>query len=80
PARPWDVPDAVDKNFAVHTPIWDRLFGTYYLPGRWPRAYGLAHGKSVPAGWPRQFVYPFQEAVSGKESPTLQAADLHTEP
>ncbi|MGE0375707.1 MAG: hypothetical protein AB7I48_21145 [Planctomycetaceae bacterium] len=64
----------------MHTPIWDRLFGTYYLPGRWPRAYGLAHGKSVPAGWPRQFVYPFQEAVSGKESPTLQAADLHTEP
>jgi sterol desaturase/sphingolipid hydroxylase (fatty acid hydroxylase superfamily) len=24
--------EAVDKNFAVHTPIWDILFGTYYLP------------------------------------------------
>lgn len=26
--------DAIDKNFAVHTPIWDLLFGTYYLPDR----------------------------------------------
>jgi sterol desaturase/sphingolipid hydroxylase (fatty acid hydroxylase superfamily) len=23
--------EAVDKNFAVHTPVWDILFGTYYL-------------------------------------------------
>ena len=27
-------PEAIDKNFAVHTPVWDRLFGTYYLPDR----------------------------------------------
>jgi sterol desaturase/sphingolipid hydroxylase (fatty acid hydroxylase superfamily) len=32
---------AVNKNFAVHTPIWDRLFGTFYLPERWPERYGL---------------------------------------
>ena len=34
-------PQAVDCNFAVHLPVLDRLFGTYYLPDRWPRAYGL---------------------------------------
>lgn len=51
--------DAVDKNFAVHSPIWDRLFGTYYMPGRWPERYGLAGPREVPAGWPRQFLYPF---------------------
>ena len=34
--------EAIDKNFAVHTPIWDILFGTYYLPDRWPSAYGLS--------------------------------------
>ena len=28
--------EAVDKNFAVHTPVWDRLFGTYFMPDRWP--------------------------------------------
>lgn len=33
--------EAVNRNFAVHTPIWDRLFGTYYLPERWPGTYGL---------------------------------------
>jgi lathosterol oxidase len=52
--------EAVDTNFAVHTPIWDRLFGTYFLPDRWPESYGLAHGKTMPMGWGRQLVYPFR--------------------
>ncbi len=52
--------DAVDKNFAVHTPIWDVLFGTYYLPDRWPAAYGLSHRRDVPARWVSQLVYPFR--------------------
>jgi sterol desaturase/sphingolipid hydroxylase (fatty acid hydroxylase superfamily) len=52
-------PQAVDKNFAVHSPIWDWLFGTYYLPGRWPERYGLCGPRDVPSGWFRQFLYPF---------------------
>jgi len=52
--------DAIDKNFAVHTPIWDRLFGTYYLPGHWPAAYGLADGREVPRRWIGQLVYPIR--------------------
>ncbi len=52
--------ECVDRNFAVHTPIWDRLFGTYYLPDRWPRAYGLAGGERVPDRWVTQFVYPIR--------------------
>jgi sterol desaturase/sphingolipid hydroxylase (fatty acid hydroxylase superfamily) len=51
-------PDAIDKNFAVHTPIWDSLFGTYYLPDRWPSAYGLSGGGPVPSGWLRQLLHP----------------------
>ena len=51
--------EAVDKNFAVHTPIWDILFGTYYLPNRWPSAYGLPHNRDVPSRWLSQLVYPF---------------------
>ena len=54
-------PQSIDKNFAVHTPAWDLLFGTYYLPGRWPQAYGLAHRRDVPARWSSQFVYPFRK-------------------
>ena len=51
---------AVDKNFAVHLPWLDRLFGTAYLPrDRWPDAYGLG-GAAVPDGWLRQLVLPFR--------------------
>jgi lathosterol oxidase len=52
--------ECIDKNFAVHTPIWDRLFGTYYLPERWPSAYGLADGRRVPRRWITQLIYPFR--------------------
>jgi lathosterol oxidase len=34
--------DAVDKNFAFHLPIIDRLFGSQCLPDRaWPSRYGI---------------------------------------
>jgi sterol desaturase/sphingolipid hydroxylase (fatty acid hydroxylase superfamily) len=54
-------PEAVDKNFAVHTPIWDKLFGTFYLPDRWPGAYGLSGGNKVPLGWFAQLIFPFRK-------------------
>lgn len=53
--------EAIDKNFAVHTPIWDILFGTYYLPDRWPSAYGLCTHRDVPARWVTQLMYPFRK-------------------
>jgi sterol desaturase/sphingolipid hydroxylase (fatty acid hydroxylase superfamily) len=54
------APEAVNKNFAVHLPALDRLFGSYYLPDRWPETYGLADGSEMPQGYGRQFIYPFQ--------------------
>src|SRR5207237_1164252 len=37
--------EAIDKNFAVHLPVLDRMFGTQFLPEtRWPRAYGVSDG------------------------------------
>jgi sterol desaturase/sphingolipid hydroxylase (fatty acid hydroxylase superfamily) len=37
--------EAIDKNFAVHLPVLDRLSGTQFLPGsRGPRAYGVSDG------------------------------------
>jgi sterol desaturase/sphingolipid hydroxylase (fatty acid hydroxylase superfamily) len=56
--------EAVDKNFAVHTPLWDILFGTYYLPDRWPTAYGLCGRRDVPARWMTQLMYPFRKRES----------------
>ena len=51
--------EAVDKNFAVHLPVLDRIFGSYYLPDQWPESYGLAEGASVPEGYLGQLVKPF---------------------
>jgi lathosterol oxidase len=51
--------EAVDTNFAVHLPVLDVIFGTAYLPDRWPSAYGLAHGARAPRGYLRQLLWPF---------------------
>lgn len=56
-------PEAVDKNFSVHSPLWDWLFGTYYMPRRWPREYGLFGGRDVPTGWLSQLAYPFRDRM-----------------
>jgi sterol desaturase/sphingolipid hydroxylase (fatty acid hydroxylase superfamily) len=50
---------ALDRNFAVHLPVIDRVFGTAYLPGRWPSAYGI-EGNPVPEGWLAQLTHPFR--------------------
>jgi len=52
--------EAINKNYSVHTPVWDMLFGTYFLPERWPNAYGLSDDGAVPQGWLRQLVFPFR--------------------
>jgi sterol desaturase/sphingolipid hydroxylase (fatty acid hydroxylase superfamily) len=51
--------EAIDKNFAIHFPWIDRIFGTYYLPkdDSWPEAYGLSHEK-IPFSFWGQFFYP----------------------
>jgi len=50
-----------DKNFAVHLPVLDRLFGTYYLPiSDWPAAYGVTSDAVPPSGFFAQLVYPFR--------------------
>lgn len=63
-----DAPAAIDKNFAVHTPLWDWLFGTHHLPATFPSSYGLGPGTRVPDGWWRQFAYGF--GVEGQKPST----------
>ena len=54
--------EAIDVNFAIHFPVLDKLFGTYFLPkGRWPQGYGVG-GHPVPSGFIRQFFYPFKKS------------------
>ena len=52
--------EAIDVNFAIHFPLYDKLFGTYHMPeNRWPSGYGVG-GHPVPKGYWKQFLYPFQ--------------------
>lgn len=34
--------EAIDVNFSIHFPLFDKLFGTYYMPpNQWPTGYGI---------------------------------------
>ncbi|MFZ5468638.1 MAG: sterol desaturase family protein [Myxococcota bacterium] len=58
-----DEAEALDKNFAVHLPFLDRVFGTFFLPKeRWPQKYGLGKGRTVPESWAGQIVAPFRSS------------------
>jgi len=49
---------AIDTNYAVHLPLWDKLFGTYHLPKEhWPSEYGTV--TRLPRSFIGQLVYPF---------------------
>ena len=57
--------EAIDKNFAIHFPWLDRLFGTHLLPeNRWPSGYGVP--EKVPSGYRAQAMYPFRRRSDGK--------------
>ena len=49
---------AANCNFAVHLPLLDRLFGTYFQPREWPASYGIG-AERLPAGLVGQLAYPF---------------------
>lgn len=52
--------EARDRNFAVHLPWLDRLFGSSHLPKHdaWPESYGLDN-RPVPPDWLSQLTWPF---------------------
>jgi lathosterol oxidase len=53
--------EAWDKNFAVHVPWLDRLFGTLYFPKRdWPSKYGVDDRAHPTGGYLDQLAYPFR--------------------
>lgn len=50
---------AIDTNYAAHTPLFDRLFGTYHMPSKhWPAEYGTT--KRLPRTFGGQFLHPFK--------------------
>ena len=47
-----------DKNFAGLLPLWDILFGTYYMPGKQPLQFGVTD--PIPDDLIGQLVWPFR--------------------
>ncbi len=55
-------PKIYGKNFAIHFPFLDRIFGTYYLPENvWPEKTGVREA-DYPKGYVKQLVYPFTKS------------------
>lgn len=58
-----DVPEAQGRNLAGIFPVWDILFGTWYMPrDRVPESFGAV--ASVPDGLVAQLLYPFRQRRS----------------
>jgi sterol desaturase/sphingolipid hydroxylase (fatty acid hydroxylase superfamily) len=73
-----DETAARDKNFAGLLPMWDILFGTYYMPkDERPTSFGTA--TPVPAGLAGQMVFPFRKSARAvaecTEHPNLASPD-----
>jgi sterol desaturase/sphingolipid hydroxylase (fatty acid hydroxylase superfamily) len=65
-------PEAVDMNFAGLFPVWDMLFGTYYMPrDRVPVNFGIH--EPMPAGYLRQLTHPFAVAFGRRAGSPLLA-------
>ena len=57
--------EALDKNFAGLFPIFDVLFGTFYMPEKCqPKNFGL-YEEYLPMNFRRHLLYPFRESNPG---------------
>lgn len=56
--------EGIDKNFAIHFPWIDKLFGTYYYPEKWPEVYGL-DGETISPNFFGQTIEPFLPREKG---------------
>jgi sterol desaturase/sphingolipid hydroxylase (fatty acid hydroxylase superfamily) len=56
--------EGLDRNFGGLFLIWDRVFGTFYMPkGRQAQEFGL-FGDRLPDAFFRQLIWPFSRASS----------------
>ena len=63
----WHHADSVcDKNFASTFSLWDRMFGTWYMPaGALPGGYGIDDA-AMPEGLLAQTIYPLVQNKAGE--------------
>ncbi len=61
-----------DKNFAGFFPVWDLIFGTFYMPGDPPTTFGV--DEAVPVTFFQQLTWPFRQASRDPASSADNAA------
>jgi sterol desaturase/sphingolipid hydroxylase (fatty acid hydroxylase superfamily) len=55
-----------DKNFAGALPLWDLVFGTYYMPREQPVVFGIS--EEIPDELIGQMIWPFRADASSSTS------------
>jgi sterol desaturase/sphingolipid hydroxylase (fatty acid hydroxylase superfamily) len=63
--------EGLDKNFAGAFPLWDLMFGTFYMPRRQPTVFGVLD--PVPYGIIGQMIVPFRSGRDGFRSEPVAA-------
>ncbi len=59
--------EGLDRNFSGFLPVWDLLFGTFYMPrGRQPERFGTHD--PIPTGFLGQLIYPFRRRGDGQST------------
>ncbi len=66
--------EGLDKNFAGGLPLWDILFGTFYMPRRQPTVFGI--DDPMPEGFIGQMLQPFRWGRPLNNCPTPSTIDL----
>jgi sterol desaturase/sphingolipid hydroxylase (fatty acid hydroxylase superfamily) len=57
--------DAINRNYSTFLPVWDRVFGTYFVPAsRRPQRYGAR--PAVPDGLIAQLVHPLRRRTPNR--------------
>ena len=60
-----DGPQFINKNYAPMLPWVDGIFGTYYLPKRWPEKYGI--DDPIASGLTGQLLGPIERLWDGPQ-------------
>jgi sterol desaturase/sphingolipid hydroxylase (fatty acid hydroxylase superfamily) len=70
-------PEAIHTNYSVFLPLWDMVWGTYYMPAdRRPQIYGQS--ENTPRSVPAQMLAPFSKPMREKYPvPPRVRARLH---
>lgn len=70
-----NIPRHYGVNYASILPLWDILFGSFYLPKHEEPVLGVPDQKEIPTTFVKQLVYPFKQIASGKYKTTQNIVD-----